>query len=273
MPLIVSRADLTKDWDELITTYWTAWSSPLQAVGELTFAHLGEGSQAEATALAAVKSSLRQAAESDPNIVWLKCYDTKSGQIVAGGMYHVHHHNPYRAGAPRMEATWFPEGSEMRLLAEEFYAQLWAWRGRMMGDRHVCMSSFSLPSAMSVLLGSLIDVSAGGNALWALPEYRSLGATELIMDEFVRHMDALGMEGYLEATEMAVALYQKYGFVAIARPRMSFSEDQRRSAQGRRLIYEIQTHPVWIMWRPAGGEYRDGETVLPWEGRPRRVKL
>ncbi|GAB1192734.1 hypothetical protein APSETT444_001929 [Aspergillus pseudonomiae] len=251
MPLIVSRADLTKDWDELITTYWTAWSSPLQAVGELTFAHLGEGSQAEATALAAVKSSLRQAAESDPNIVWLKCYDTKSGQIVAGGMYHVHHHNPYRAGAPRMEATWFPEGSEMRLLAEEFYAQF----------------------AMSVLLGSLIDVSAGGNALWALPEYRSLGATELIMDEFVRHMDALGMEGYLEATEMAVALYQKYGFVAIARPRMSFSEDQRRSAQGRRLIYEIQTHPVWIMWRPAGGEYRDGETVLPWEGRPRRVKL
>ncbi|KAB8246626.1 hypothetical protein BDV35DRAFT_380545 [Aspergillus flavus] len=250
MPLIVSRANLTQDWDELITSYWTSWSSPLQAVGELTFAHLGEGNEAEATALADVKKSLRQAAESDPNIIWLKCYDTESGRIVAGGMYHIHHSNPYRAGAPRVEAKWFPEGSEMRLLAEEFYAQLWAWRGRLMGDRHVC-----------------------GNALWALPKYRSRGATELIMDEFVRHMDALGMEGYLEATEMGFALYQRYGFVAIARPRMRFSEHKERSTQGRRLIHEVQAHPVWIMWRPAGGEYRDGETVLPWEGRAKRIKL
>lgn len=146
MPLIISRANLTHDWDELITTYWTAWSSPLQAVGELTFAHLGEGNEAEKTALADVKESLRQAAESDRNIIWLKCYDTESGRIVAGGMYHLHHSNPYRAGAPRVEAKWFPEGSEMRLLAEEFYAQLWAWRGRMMGDRHVCRSSLIFTS-------------------------------------------------------------------------------------------------------------------------------
>lgn len=118
-----------------------------------------------------------------------------------------------------------------------------------------------------------IDVGIGGNALWALPKYRSRGATELIMDEFVRHMDALGMEGYLEATEMGFALYQRYGFVAIARPRMRFSEHKERSTQGRRLIHEVQAHPVWIMWRPAGGEYRDGETVLPWEGRAKRIKL
>ena len=116
-------------------------------------------------------------------------------------------------------------------------------------------------------------MGTGGNALWALPEYRSQGATELIMNEFVRHMDALGMEGYLEATDMGFELYQRYGFVAIARPHMSFSEAKGWSARGRRLIHDIQAHPVWIMWRPAGGEYRDGETVLPWEGKPRHLKL
>ncbi|KAL1979384.1 hypothetical protein VTN96DRAFT_6073 [Rasamsonia emersonii] len=138
--LHVADVDLATDWDELIESYWEAWKHPRQAVGELTFAHLGSNTAAEAQALADVKRTLLRAAQDDrEGTRWVKCIHVPSGRIVGGAMFQVHRRNPYRAGLPPLQATWFPEGSELRGLSEAMYAQLWAWRPRLMSDAHICM--------------------------------------------------------------------------------------------------------------------------------------
>ena len=37
-----------------------------------------------------------------------------------------------------------------------------------------------------------------------------------------------------------------------------------------RLVKQLEENPISIMWRPAGGKYVEGETVVPWEGAPRK---
>lgn len=37
-----------------------------------------------------------------------------------------------------------------------------------------------------------------------------------------------------------------------------------------RLVKQLEENPIAIMWRPAGGKYVKGETVVPWEGAPRK---
>ena len=37
-----------------------------------------------------------------------------------------------------------------------------------------------------------------------------------------------------------------------------------------RLVKQLEENPIAIMWRPAGGKYIKGKTVVPWEGAPRK---
>ncbi|RAL11810.1 GNAT family N-acetyltransferase [Aspergillus homomorphus CBS 101889] len=220
-----------KDWDDLIASYWASWLSPLQAVGELTFAHLGAGTLAEKQARAAVSQHLLQEAQSNPHdTVWMKCIDLASGRIVAGGMYKIHDSgpNPYEeTAAPKAE--WFPPESERRILAEELYRQLWGWRARLMGDKFVC-----------------------GMALWVLPAYRSYGAARLLLEHFVERIDQLGMEAYLEGTEIALPLYRQCGFRVVSDVTIDVEPPQGKepSSDWTRLVSDIQAHPVKIMIRP-----------------------
>ncbi|PYI06961.1 hypothetical protein BO78DRAFT_418108 [Aspergillus sclerotiicarbonarius CBS 121057] len=250
--LVVSRVALNapNEWDELMAGYWASWLDPLQATGELTFAHLGTGTTAEQKAFTELKETLLEEAQADPeHTVWLKCTDGHSNRIVGGGMYKIHCSNPYRAGAPTPSAHWFPTGSEKRILAETMYRQLWAWRVKLMSDRHAC-----------------------GSALWVLPQYRTQGAAGLILDRFVRHADELQMEAYLEGTEMAVRLYERYGFVAVSDANLQFEPPAgtEGSTEWRRLVVDIQSHPVSIMWRPVGGQHGG---LFPWEKAGAQSKL
>ncbi|GKZ27006.1 hypothetical protein AbraIFM66951_003935 [Aspergillus brasiliensis] len=250
--LIVSRVSLTADgeWDEFMAGYWASWLDPCQATGELTFAHLGTGTTAEKEAFIKTKESLLNEARADPdNTVWLKCFNVHDNRIVGGGMYKIHRSNPYRAGAPTPIADWFPEGSEKRELAEAMYRQLWAWRARLMTEKHIC-----------------------GCALWVLPEYRSQGAAGLLLDQFVRHADELQMEAYLEGTEMGVRLYKQYGFTVVSEANLHFEPPAGKggSAEWWRLVHDIQSHPVSIMWRPVGGQHG---LMFPWEKGGAQSKL
>ncbi|PYH70988.1 uncharacterized protein BO88DRAFT_413171 [Aspergillus vadensis CBS 113365] len=250
--LIVSRVSLTSEgeWDELIAGYWASWLDPFQATGELTFADLGTGSSAEQKAFSKLRKDLLSQARSDPdNTVWLKCVDVQLKRIIGGGMYKIHRANPYRAGAPIPVADWFPDGSEKRALAEAMYRQLWAWRARLMTEKHFC-----------------------GCALWTLPEYRSQGAAGLILERFVRHADEFQMEAYLEGSEMAVRLYEQYGFTVVSEAKICFEppDGTSGSADWWRLVHDLQSHPVSIMWRPVGGQQG---VKYPWEKDGPQSKL
>lgn len=109
-----------------------------------------------------------------------------------------------------------------------------------------------------------------------LPTYRHLGAAQLVVDFWLRRADALGLECFLEGSSIGTPVYLKSGFVPIAKPVMVFTppkDDEEPSEDWVRLVRNLHTETISIMWRPVGGVYIEGKTVLPWEGKPRKLKL
>ena len=85
-------------------------------------------------------------------------------------------------------------------------------------------------------------------------------------------VDALGLETCLEGTPIATPLYEEWGFVKIAYVHMHF-ERTKPSEEWKQLVHEMQSQPICIMWRPVGGLYTEGKTVIPWVGKARTAKL
>ncbi|KAI1130733.1 hypothetical protein F5Y10DRAFT_235062 [Nemania abortiva] len=258
---IVTPADLNKDWDSLFSTYWDSWKTPLQAVGQLTFVGIGTGGQTEESSFAATKQHYLAEARSNPAQKWVKIEDPERERrgldpIIGGGIWTLHQDNPFRARVshtrpegPKLPGPDFEPGSERHGLRRELYAQMWSWRPTMMATTH-----------------------AYGQGLWILPEYRRKGASEAIMDYWLKIIDDLGMEAYLEASSLACSVYLKYGFVVIEYPMLTFQRENP-SSDWLELVRDMQSHPIAIMWRPRGGNYIEGKTILPWLGKAREHKL
>ncbi len=88
------------------------------------------------------------------------------------------------------------------------------------------------------------------------------------MEWGIREADKRGYEAYVEGTFLGRGVYERYGFVVMHIAEMHF-ENPSPGQEWVRLVKQIMENPVAIMWRPAGGKYVKGETVIPWEGAPR----
>lgn len=92
------------------------------------------------------------------------------------------------------------------------------------------------------------------------------------MDYWTSKIDSLGIEAYLEASSLGSGLYLQYGFVVVEHPTLIF-HSENPSTDWLGLVRDIQSHPIAIMWRPKGGKYVEGRTIIPWLGKPRAHKL
>ncbi|KAI1261144.1 hypothetical protein F5Y18DRAFT_431445 [Xylariaceae sp. FL1019] len=256
----VSLANLDTDWDDLFFTYWESWKYPLQAVGRLTFVGIGTDSEAERASYNAIKQQYLAAARDNPDQSWLKIENPgrqtqDHSQIIGGGVWTLYRDNPFRApnhdglDVPILPGPGFKAGTERDRLRKELYAQVGSWRRKHMATAHAYVQG-----------------------LWVVPQYRHQGAAEAFMEFCTKKIDALGVEAYLEASSSGSGLFSQFGFEPIEIPTLIFHPDNP-SPDWVNLVRDIQSHPISIMWRAQGGEYVEGKTVLPWDGRPRKSKL
>ncbi|KAI0169963.1 hypothetical protein GGR52DRAFT_552377 [Hypoxylon sp. FL1284] len=258
---VISDANLERDWDDLFATYWNSWKTPLQASGELTFVGIGTGGTEEDASFAVTRQHYLATALANPDQHWIKIEarncDGHGPRRIIGGLAWMHVRDTHWSSAQRepdldrlgLPGPGFDPGSERDGLSREFYAQMWRWRRRIMTTAH-----------------------AYGQALWVLPEYRRTGAAMQLMDYWTHKIDELGLEAYLEGSFMGIPLYLKQGFVLVEHLTMVFHHD-KPSPDWIRLVRDLQSRPVSIMWRPIDGKYAEGRTVLPWLGKPRQAKL
>ncbi|KAJ2988556.1 hypothetical protein NUW58_g3913 [Xylaria curta] len=223
---IVTVADLDKDWDSLFVTYWDSWKTPLQAVGQLTFVGIGTGGEAEEAAFAATKQHYLAEARANPNQQWVKVEDPEhEGQGL----------NPivgggiwtlYQDNPFRSYASQVEEGP--KLTGPDF--EPGSERHRLRRELYAQMQSWR-PRLMATAHACVVD--------------------------------KLGMEAYLETSSLAASVYLKYGFTVVEYPTLTFQcEDP--STDWLDLVRDMQSHPIGIMWRPKGGNYSEGKTILPW---------
>ena len=100
------------------------------------------------------------------------------------------------------------------------------------------------------------------------PEHRRRGAGTLLIDWGFKKADELGIEAFVEAVDDGVPLYERCGYHYMNTTYMHSTVDHP-SPQWQQLEQELRT-PIHfhLMWRPVGGKYKSGKTVVPWKGRP-----
>ena len=85
------------------------------------------------------------------------------------------------------------------------------------------------------------------------------------MDWGTQKADEMGVEMWLDATEFGVPVYKKHGFVVVHETHVSPQARENPGEAWKKIDAELQPIVVWQMWRPIGGDYKEGETVKPWE--------
>ena len=104
--------------------------------------------------------------------------------------------------------------------------------------------------------------------LFTHPSYRRRGVARQLIDWGIREADRLGLEAFIEATDMGRPVYEAMGFtyMGINAWEPPHKENNEKSERWRELEEFFQT-PIatYTMWRPKGGRFVKGETVVPWE--------
>ena len=118
----------------------------------------------------------------------------------------------------------------------------------------------SYPSPRQAPLLTLKDL----NILYTHPDYRRQGVADLILNWGKKKADEMGVEMWLDATELGVPVYKKHGFTVVNVNRLQPAKAEP-GEEWREIERELQPMTSWQMWRPAGGDYVEGKSVKPWE--------
>ena len=96
------------------------------------------------------------------------------------------------------------------------------------------------------------------------PDYRRQGVADELMKWGTQKADQMGVEMWLNAAASATSLYKKHGFVTV-RDNDLVPTTENPSEAWSEIRDRLRLEPVFVMWRPAGGEYIEGKTLKPWE--------
>ena len=104
--------------------------------------------------------------------------------------------------------------------------------------------------------------------LFTHPAHRKRGAGKLLVQWGVQKADEMRVEAYVEASLLGKPVYEREGFIVVEAPDLDF-DVPGSSEQRREFAERLRTGSLALMWRPLGGVYEAGKTVIPWEGKPR----
>ncbi|KAF3057435.1 Acyl-CoA N-acyltransferases (Nat) [Daldinia childiae] len=158
-----------------------AYSNPFNGVFELTKGTSPE----EACARQLVWHKIQ------PGSHWVYVTDESTGEVIGGTRYIIYETNPYAVEQPARKASWLPEGP-LRQVGDHLLACLGKHRPVLMNKPHILISLCFVHSA-----------------------HRKRGAASLMLEWGTQKADELGLESFVESTEMARRTYEKQGFYVI----------------------------------------------------------
>jgi len=240
MVLQLSAVNTDADFDVLIPLLWLSYGSPRIPFLPLLFAAEDESADALDKAVQRSKERLMQMHHADASSHWFKVTDTSTNTVIAGARWHVHETNPYSKLPERpLVVAYWPEG-DRRNYASMSISQIVLPRMKRYREPHLSLQ-----------------------LCFTHPDYRNRGAGKLIMEWGVRIADSLGINAYVEATEMGKHLYAKFGFIMVSKDEVNTSVPNP-SEEWKDMQKRFQPIPWYCMWRPICGIYEPEKMCLPW---------
>ncbi|KAF3004668.1 hypothetical protein E8E14_001849 [Neopestalotiopsis sp. 37M] len=152
----------------------------------------------------------------DPSSHWLYVVDEDSGKVVGGAQWNVHQSNPYAVAQPMRTAYWLPDGP-MKKIGDQLIRNLRTHRPNHMSKPHL--------------------------------QRRRRGAASLMLKWGTDKADELGLEAFIESTDIARKAYEKHGFCVIGELNMDAqSEEESEEFSTMRNKLGCPIHG-WIMKR------------------------
>jgi predicted N-acetyltransferase YhbS len=103
--------------------------------------------------------------------------------------------------------------------------------------------------------------------MFTYPTERRKGYGSMLMEWGMTIANKKGVEVLIEASDQGYHLYKKFGLRTVEKVAVDMMVDNP-SNTWRRLESDLGELTFWWMWKPHGGVYEVGKTVLPWEAKP-----
>ncbi|KAI0179649.1 hypothetical protein GGR52DRAFT_207889 [Hypoxylon sp. FL1284] len=124
----------------------------------------------------------------DPSSHWLYVTDEDSGDVVGAMQWNIYEENPYATEKPPLTAYWITDGL-VKDVANAMLMGLVGHRPGSMSKPHLLISYCFVHSA-----------------------HRRRGVASLMLEWGTRKADELGVDAFVESTEIGRSVYEKHGF-------------------------------------------------------------
>ncbi|KAI0410705.1 hypothetical protein F5X98DRAFT_381504 [Xylaria grammica] len=235
MPYLIEEVKDAKDFDEILPMLYVAFGEPYNSLRRW---FMPVHTTVEAAIEASKQRTLKHWNHSD-HLHWLKVTDSETGKIVGAAEWDIREQieNPGEPQKP-IEAHWHIEGTDEKAFAGKLLTSLKGFMKERMTRPHLELEQ-----------------------LVVHPDHREKGVGTLLVKWGNEKADELGLESCVESVPFAVPIYERLGYgnvdslnpdVAIQNPSPKWRE------------YEADDLRLFLLWRPAGHDFRASEDKAPW---------
>lgn len=100
------------------------------------------------------------------------------------------------------------------------------------------------------------------------PDHRRRGAGTLLVKWGLEKADEMNLECFVESTDDGKPLYERLGFANMNEFELNPTIPNPGQVWKETAEKLLPMH-AYFMWRPIGGHYEEGKTVIPWKTEDR----
>ncbi|KAF2472387.1 uncharacterized protein BDR25DRAFT_220877 [Lindgomyces ingoldianus] len=240
MPLSLTVVKEAPEFSDIWPVLFEAYQKPYNPF----FKHFNPIHTTEQAALQASKERHIKQWYDDLKCHWIKITDTDTEDVIGAACWLIHDQPALDEVPGLINAYWHEEGSVEKRFAEKLIGEgLGGFITKRMAGKRYC----GIPELDQIIVHS---------------KHRNRGAARMMIKWGTDIADEMGFECVIGSTPFARAAYERCGFTmaAIINPDLDIESPCERWKE-----YQMEDLHAYMMWRPVGHDFVNGQGGIPFE--------